>query len=124
MASSPIQEPIRKSTTINLISWFLAVREEVGYISFRNHDDFGNTRTWDLPTADIEIFLSLGHLGGYKFGRNAHYFPHLSFACVCFNVPENASSTPVAPHLPAPTRNNSINRLYQMHPYITQAPVH
>jgi hypothetical protein len=64
--------------------------------------------------AGIEISLALGHHGGYKFGRNVHYFPQLSFACVCFSVSENASSTPLAPHLPAPTRNNLIIRLYQI----------
>jgi len=48
------------ATTMNLINWLIAVREEFGYISFRNHDYFGNTRTWELPIADIEISLALG----------------------------------------------------------------
>ena len=92
----------------------LAVREQVGFISFRNHDDYGITRTWELPIVDIETSLALGYHGGYKFGRNAHYFPKLSFACVCFSVSENASPTPVVQHLPNPTRNNLIIRLYQI----------
>jgi hypothetical protein len=102
------------ATTINLTSWLLAVREEVGSISYWNNNDFGNARSCEVPIGDIEISLALGHHGDHKFGLNAHHFSQLSFACVCFSVSENASSTPVAPHLPAPTRNNLIIRLYQI----------
>jgi hypothetical protein len=39
---------------------------------------------------------------------------HTYLSLVSVNISENASPTPVAPHLPAPTRNDLIIRLYQI----------